>query len=83
VSPAAAAPFPRFRVLDVFLTGARPADAVGAIVARASDRSAPGASLYNIGMALPIATCVQLSISLLYIIFGKWHASPAPGPEEK
>ena len=30
MSPAAAAPFPRFRVLDVFLTGARPADAVGA-----------------------------------------------------
>ena len=45
MSPAAAAPFPRFRVLDVFLTGARPADAVGAIVARASDRSAPGASV--------------------------------------
>ena len=43
--PAAAAPFPRFRALDVFLTAARLADVVGAIGARASDRSAPGASV--------------------------------------
>ena len=36
------APFPRFRLLDVFLTGTRLADAADAIVARARDRSSPG-----------------------------------------
>lgn len=42
MTPAPAAPFPRFRVLDVLLACARPEDAVDAIVARARDRSAPG-----------------------------------------
>ena len=42
MSPAAAAPFPRFRVLDVLLTAARRTAAADAIVARARDRAAPG-----------------------------------------
>lgn len=45
MSGAPAAPFPRFRVLDVFLTAARLTDAVDAIVGRARDRAAPGAGV--------------------------------------
>lgn len=45
MSAVPAAPFPRFRLLDVFLTAARLPDAVSAVVSRARDRD-PAARAY-------------------------------------